>query len=349
MTPHLTHEHEGATLTATGSVPHATAPAPEQPGQGRPALAARTRDLGVRFGMVWVLIALAILSNILYPGFFEPGNLNNMIGEVAPVGIVAVGMTFVIIAGGFDLSVGAVFAVASVTYAGLGNHMPLALAFLCTCLLGILAGSVNGLVIARLKVNPFIATLATASLFSGFGFLVSHSNPIISTAGNFSQLGTGKWVGIWISTYFLIAFLAVGGFVLARTTYGRSVYAVGGNGEAARLAGMRTGWLRMSTFMITGLSAAVAGMIVASQTGVGQADIGSNITLDSIAIVIVGGTALMGGEGAMWRTIIGVLIWGTITNLFSSLALSTSAQLLLQGAILLVAVSLDSFARSNRR
>ena len=320
---------------------------PESTAGGRRRVLAR--DQFLRFGMVWVLILLAILARILYSGFFDLGNLNNLIAQVAPVAIVAVGMTFVIIGGGFDLSVAAIYAVASVTYASFSNHMPLPLAFVLTVLIGVGCGVFNGLVITRLRVNAFIATLASASLFSGGAYVISKSNPVISNASGFGDLGTGKWGGIWIASYVLAAIILLAGIVLARTKYGRSVYALGGNAEAARLAGMRVNWIRITTFMMTGACAAIAGMIVASQTGVGQANIGTDVTLNSIAIVIVGGTSLMGGEGAMWRTLVGILIWGTITNLFSSLALSTSVQLILEGAILLLAVAIDSFARRTRQ
>jgi len=307
------------------------------------------RDQAFRFGMIWILVGLAILSDILYPGFFNPGNLNDLIGEVAPVAIVAVGMTFVIIGGGFDLSVGATFALASVIYALLGNHIPLGLAFVITMGAGMACGLINGLIITLVRVNPFIATLATSSLFSGAAYLLSNSNPITPKASDFTYLGIGKWGGIWISSFFLLVIIVIAGVALARTTYGRSVYSVGGNEEASRLAGLRTNWVKVSTFMISGVCAAIAGMIVASQTDLGSASFGGTVTLDSIAIVIVGGTSLLGGEGAMWRTGIGILIWGTITNLFTSLALSTATQLLLEGAILLVAVGLDSLARRSRR
>jgi ribose transport system permease protein len=313
------------------------------------ALRIKGRDIVIRFGMIWVLIGLALVADGVYPGFFEPQNLNNMLAQVAPVGIIAIGMTYVIIAGGFDLSVAAIYAGGSVAYVSLANHMPLWAAFVCTILIATAAGVINGLVLTVLKVNTFIATLATASLFSGAAYLYSNSNPVLTTKPGFGTLGTGKWGGMWISIYVLVAFAIVASVALAHTTYGRSVYAVGGNREAARLAGMRTNWIRLSTFMITGACAAVGGMIIASQTGVGQADIGANVALNSIAIVVVGGTSILGGEGAMWRTVIGILIWATINDLFSSLALSTSAQLLIEGTILLFAVSLDSLARRTRR
>ncbi len=303
----------------------------------------------LRYAMVWILIAVAILADVLYSGFFKPENLNNMVDQVDTLGIVAVGMTFAIIAGGFDLSVTAVFAGGAVVYAKLSNTVPLWLAFLITVIAGIACGSLNGLVITRLKVNSFIATLASASLISGATYMYFTDAPISSNAAGFQTLGAGKWGGVWISVYVLVALVIVLGVVLSRTPFGRSVYAVGGNLEAARLAGMRINLVRISTFAIVSGCAAIGGMITASQTGVGQADIGPNVTLNVIAIVIIGGTSLFGGEGAMWRTLVGILIWGSISNVFASLALSSSSQLLIQGAILLIAVSIDGFARLSRR
>jgi ribose transport system permease protein len=303
----------------------------------------------LRYGMVWVLIALAVLASILFQGFFAPENLNNMVAQVAATGIVAVGMTYAIISGGFDLSVGAVFAGASVIYAALSNLVPLPVAFVATMIAGIIAGSINGIIVTKLRINAFIATLATASLFAGGTVLFWQGSPVASDAEGFTTLGQGDWGGVWISIYVLTIFVIVFGLVLAKTPYGRSVYAVGGNLEAARLAGMRVDLIRISTYALSAMCAAVGGMIVSSQTGIGQSNVGATVTLDSIAIVIIGGTSLLGGEGAMWRTVIGILMWGTIGNVFASLALDTSSQLLLQGGILLVAVALDSFARRLRR
>jgi ribose transport system permease protein len=299
--------------------------------------------------MVWVLIALAIGSDIAYPGFFAPSNLAVLLAQIAPEGIVAVGVTFVIIGGGFDLSVSALFAAGAVFYASFAGDMPLWLAFIATATLAVAAGVMNGLVITRLKVNAFIATLGTAAIISGATYLYSNSEPVVVTKAGFQTLGTGKWGGLQISVYVLAAIVVVGGVLLSRTVYGRRVYSTGGNLEAARLAGMRIDRIRISTYMITALCAAIGGMIVASQTGVGEATIGPDVTLDAIAIVIIGGTSLFGGEGAMWRTVIGILIYGTINNLFNSLALAQPAQSLVKGAILIGAVAIDSYSRRTRR
>jgi ribose transport system permease protein len=305
-------------------------------------------NLALRFAIVWVLIALAIVSNFLYPGFFEIGNLRNILTQNAPVGLVAIGMTFVMIAGGFDLSVSAIFAAAGVAFASFAGDMAVGVAFAAALCVGLLAGVINGAIVTRLNVNPFVATLGSASVFSGVAYLYSNSQPIVATKTSFLTLGTSDWLGIPASIVIFAVVFAIGAFVLSRTVFGRSVYAVGGNIEAARLAGLRVDLIRFTTYTLTGVCAALAGMMIASRTGVGQADIGASITLDAIAIVIIGGTSLLGGEGAMWRTLVGLLMLATINNLFDSLALDTAAQSVVKGIIVVGAVALDSYTRHRR-
>ena len=322
-----------------------TAPFPEATeGRGR-RVGPLLRDLGFTYGMVWVLVALAIVAGFLYPGFWNIPNLNNLIYQAAPVGIVAVGMTFVIIGGGFDLSVGAVYAGGAVVYASLADKVPLWLGFPITVAVVAIAGFANGLIITKVRVSPFIATLATASLFGGLVYLYSGPSPVVPTNKAFVGLGMDKWLGIWIPSFILLIFVIVASIVYSRSVYGRVVSAVGGNSEASRLAGIRVHRVWISTYVISAVCAGIAGAIVASQTGVGQANIGATVPLEAIAIVIIGGTSLLGGEGAIWRTVVGILIWAIIKSLFGALALNSSAQLLTTGAIVLIAVALDSTAR----
>lgn len=322
-------------------------PAPERDPRGN-RNARIIFDLSRRYAIVGVLVAVVITSNAMYPGFFAPENIKNILSQNAPVGIVAVGMTFVIIAGGFDLSVAAVFAASGVTFASYADKVPMFQAALIAMLVGVVAGAVNGIIVTKLHVNPFVATLGSASVFGGLAFLYSDSAPIIPTNPGFEELDNGALAGVPYSVLIFAGVVIVGGVVLSKSVFGRSVFAVGGNDEAARLAGMRVERIRFVTYMITGLCAAVAGMIVASRTGVGQADSGASITLDAIAIVIIGGTSLMGGEGAMWRTVVGLAILATINNLFDSLALDTAAQSLVKGLIVIGAVALDSRTRRRR-
>jgi ribose transport system permease protein len=298
--------------------------------------------------MVWILVALVIVAQSLYPTFLTADNLRNVASQNAPAAIIAVGMTIVIIAGGFDLSVGAIYGLGAVTFAQMSNHLSVGGALLVVIFVGLAAGLVNGVIITRLRVNPFIATLGTSTLFLGFGFLYSGNSPV-AAAPDSDWLGTGQIAGIPISGIIIVVVFLVGGLLLSRTTYGQGVYAVGGSGEAARLAGLRVNLIRASTYVLIGTLAAFAGSIDTSKLGSGQADQGATLPLLTIAIVIIGGTALSGGEGAMWRTVVGLLIIATMTNLFDSLAVSSAVQLVAQGAVLILAVSFDNFARGAAR
>jgi ribose transport system permease protein len=309
---------------------------------------ARTTDLISRFAMVGVLVVLVIVAQIAYSGFLEPGNIKNLLTQNTPVGLVAIGMTFVLIAGGFDLSVGGIFALAGVLYATLANHMPVGIACALMVPIAMAIGLANGLVITRLRVNAFVATLGSASIFSGLAYLVNDTGAVTVSKSSFMYLGTASWLGIPVSVWILaVAFLA-GGLLLSKTVYGRSVYIVGGNQEAARLSGMRVSAVQASTYVLTALGAVVGGILLTSQTQVGQANVGADITLDAIAIVIIGGTSLRGGQGSIPRTLVGLLILSTVDNLFNSLALNTAVQSVVKGGIVIVAVALDAWTQRRR-
>jgi ribose transport system permease protein len=209
-------------------------------------------------------------------------------------------------------------------------------------------GIANGLVITRLNVNPFVATLGSASIFSGLAFVINKTGAVFVEKASFMYLGTADWFGIPVTIWILAFAFVVGWLLLSKTVYGRSVFIVGGNEEAARLAGMRVSLIQASTYGLTALAAGIAGMLLTSQTGVGQANVGSNITLDSIAIVIIGGTSLRGGQGAMWRTLVGLLIIATIDSLFNSLAWNSSVQSITKGGIVIGAVALDAWTQRRR-
>lgn len=318
----------------------------------RPDRMKKLRDLlgssFVQYGMVWALLAVMAAAVAFHPRFLDPINLTNVISQNALVGMVAVGMTFVIIGGGFDLSVGAIFALGAVVYAQRADLVGLWGAAAHVLAVSLACGLANGLVVTKLRVNPFVATLGTGSVFGGLAYIISNSAPQTPSDPGFSFLGTGRLLGLPISIWLLAAAFAIGAVVLSRTVYGRSIFAIGGNAEAARLSGMRVDLLRGSTYMITALCSGLAGMVLASRLGVGQADMGGSIALDAIAIVVIGGTSLMGGEGAIWRTAIGLAIIATLSNVFNALAASTNYQLVIKGAIVVGAVALDVFSRSRR-
>jgi ribose transport system permease protein len=315
-----------------------------------PPLWDRTRiaSIVLQFGLIWVFVVLLLGATIAYPGIIQFANIRNLISQSAPVGIIAVGMTFVIISGGFDFSVGAIVALSAVTFANRADIVGLYGAAAIAMLFSLLCGTINGVVITRLKVSPFVATLGSGYVFGGAAYILSNNAPQLSNDPNFQNLGTESCFGWPIASWILIAALVAGGFVLARTVYGRSIYAIGGNSEAARLAGLRVDLLRGSTYVLSAACAGLAGLILSSRLGLGQADMGGTMSLDAIAIVVVGGTSLLGGEGKMWRTAVGLLTLATLTNLFDSLAVSTSYQLVVKGTIVIAAVALDLFARTRR-
>jgi ribose transport system permease protein len=305
----------------------------------------RFSDVILRGMMAWLLIALIVLCRILYPGFLERDNLFNILSQNVQVGLIALGMTFVMIAGGFDLSVGAVYAAGATVYAMEAQQFSLPVAALMALAAGLAAGLANGLIVTKLKVNPFVATLGTASIFGGAAYLYSHSAPIIVDQTSFMTLGAGRWLGVPISLCLLIVAYVVGAIVLSKTVYGRSLYAVGGNPEAARLAGLRVDFLKITTYALAGVLSALGGMIIASRLGIGQPDIAGTMSLDAIAIVIIGGTSLFGGAGAVWRTAVGLLLLAVLTNIFDALALDSNFQAVIKGAIVVGAVALDTYSR----
>jgi ribose transport system permease protein len=302
-------------------------------------------SIALRFGVIAALVLVLVLAGVFYPGFFERDNINNLLSQSAPEGLVALGMTFVIIAGGFDLSAGAILSLCAVIYADAANHMALVPAALITIAVGALAGVINGAIVTRLRVNPFVATLGTGSIFGGLAFIYAHAEPISVTRESFAKLGNGDWLGIPIDVYLLVAVILLATAVLVKTRFGRSVYAIGGNDEASRLCGILVDRVRSTTYVLTGITAALRGMIVASRLGIIQADIGASVSLDAIAIVVIGGTSLLGGEGAIWRSVVGLLILATITNVLNAKAVDANWQAVIKGAVLIGAVSLDVLAR----
>lgn len=300
----------------------------------------------VKYSMLVVLVLLVVVATFLYDGFLAPANIRDILVQNAAVGIIAVGMTFVIISGGFDLSVGATYALGSTVFAGVTiSTGSVALAGAAALAAGLLCGLANGLLVAKLHINPFVATLGSASVISGLAYIYSNSAPFIVSQPGFQALSKSHTLGLPTPIFILILTMVVGGIVLAKTTIGRNVQAVGGNTEAGWLSGLRVPSITASVYVLTGALAAIAGMIDASRLAVGQADVGANIALDAIAIVVVGGTSLRGGEGAMWRSAVGLLILATLTNVFYSLNVSQHWQLIAKGLIVIAAVALDSAAR----
>jgi ribose transport system permease protein len=300
-----------------------------------------------RYGMALALLALVIVTSIWDTSFLSVNNILNLLRQWAPPGLMAVGMTFVVISGGFDLSVGGTYSAAAVLSASLVEKLGFApgVAFLITLMLGTGIGFINGAVITRLEVNPFVATLGMGFVITGLTELASNATPVLVERQDFQTLGGGNLFGIPIPGLLMVGALIVGGLLLGRTVFGRYIYAIGGSDEASRLTGLRTRSIRTMAYVMTGALAALAGCIIASQLGEGQGDLGQNVELGVITIVIVGGNAVNGGEGAMWRTATGIGLLAVLGNAFDHLQVSTFWQQVIEGTIIILALAIDSFGK----
>lgn len=309
----------------------------------RPRL--RSLSLGVllrEYGIVLAFLAVFITLSFMTPAFFTRRNMFNVFDQSAQVGLVALGATVTIIGGGFDLSAGAIFAMAGSTAAAIAVQGYPVLGMVAGMLIGLILGAINGSLIAGFRINSFVATLASGLVIRGLAFILTDGLLIQVRDSTFAFLGRGEIFGAKVSVYFLFGFAILLSLLLSRTTFGRYVYAIGGNEEAARLSGVRTGLIRVATFTISGLAAGMAGVIAASRISTGQANVGTGIELSAIAAVVIGGTSIMGGEGAIWRTVMGVLLLQLISNGFNILNVQPFYQLVFQGGVILFAVALDA-------
>jgi ribose transport system permease protein len=310
------------------------------------ALPKRIRlDILRNYGTVIAFIVLFVVLSLTSSAFLSLRNLHNIVDQSAHIGIVACAMTMVIIGGCFDLSVGATFAIAGSLAAIIARAGYTEIGILTGLLVGLVLGLLNGGIITLLRINSFIATLATSLVIRGLALVLTGGLLIIVSDPKFALLGQGRFLEIKYPVFIFIGFVAVTWFILSRTTFGRYVYAVGGNAEAARLSGVRVGLIRTLTFCLTGLAAGLAGVITVSRIAQGVADIGTGVELDAIAATVIGGTSILGGEGAIWRTVVGVLLLRLIGNGFNLLNVPPFYQSIFQGVIIIFAVSLDTLSR----
>lgn len=303
------------------------------------------RDYGIVLSFLVLFVTLALTSDV----FLSTTNLLNLADQWSAAGIIAVAGTLVFVAGGFDISVGSIFALAGVAAAGLAsNGASLSVAVLAAVGVGIVSGVLNGALTTVGRINPFIATLATATMLGGVAVLVTDGKLIVVEQAGFAALGNGTLLGVKYSIWIFAGVAVACGLLLSRTTIGRAIYATGGNAEAARLSGIRTGAIRMLTFVLSGVAAGVAGVLVASRVATGQADVGGvDLAFQVISAIVIGGTSILGGAGAVWRTVLGIFLLAMIYNGFNLLGVDTRFQDIATGAIILIAVGVDAWARKR--
>jgi len=300
------------------------------------------RDYAVAVTLLVLFVGLSIGTD----AFFAEQNLKNVLEQSTAIGLIAVAGTLVIIAGGFDLSVGSIFALSGVVAAQTAIHWDPAAGLLVGIAAGAVCGLANGILVTVFRINPFIATLGSAIVIAGIALRITHGDLItVELESSFTDLGLNDFLGVKYSIWLWLAFALLMGLVLSRTTLGRYIYATGGNEEAARLSGVRVGLVRTTTYVLSGFAAGLAGVLSASQIGTGQADVGAELGLTVVAAIVVGGTSIWGGQGAIWRTMVGVLLLSLISNGFNLNGIDPVYYDIVYGGIILVAAGLDAFLR----
>jgi ribose transport system permease protein len=315
---------------------------------------ARARGLGARFvrtgGIVLPFLTLFVVLSLTSEPFATRHNLLNILDQQSATLIMAAAGTLVLVAGGIDLSVGAVYGFAAVTSAYFGLHTNAALAIVLGIGAGLLIGLVNGIVATVFRINSLIATLAMSFIVSGCSGLVTSGNLLVLFGKPaFGDLARTHFLGVKTSIWLMVVAVVAVGLLLAATTAGRYMYAAGGNAEAARLAGVRVDRTRILAFTISGTAAGLAGVLDTSNVLTAQASPNQTLTFTVLAGIVVGGTSILGGEGAVWRTVVGVLFIALIDNGYLLLALDPLYEQITLGMLLLAAVGLDAVTRGLLR
>ena len=297
------------------------------------------------YGIVLSFVALFATLSLSTDAFLQKRNLLNILDQSAPAGIIACAVAICIIAGIFDLSTGAMFAVSAVVAAKVANSAGPWTGIAAGCLAGLGLGITNGVIVHVTKVHSFIGTLATSIVYRGIAIIVTGGLIVTVVDERFGRPGRERLFDARYAVYVFAAVILVTSFILHRTTFGRYVYAVGGNPEAARLSGIRVGLVRGGCFALSGLCSGIAGVLAASRVSSAQADMGIGLELTAIAAAVLGGVSITGGEGAVWRAVLGILILTMIGNGFNLLGIDTTYQLIVQGTLILAAVAADQMLR----
>lgn len=318
--------------------------APVSPVRGH-ALLLSARQFGTVFGLFAMCAALWVLT----PHFLTVSNLLNVVEQTSINAVVAVGMTFVILSAGIDLSVGSIVALAGVVLGtSLKAHEPLVLAVLLSLATGFACGLANGLLVGWGSLPPFIVTLGTMSIARGAALLYTEGRPVSGFDPMFRAVATGR-VGFVPAPVIVMAVIyLVANFLLTHTTFGRYVYAVGGNEEATRLSGVSVRFHKAMIYGVSGLTSAMAAVILTARLNSAQPIAGINYELDAIAATVIGGASLMGGEGTLGGTLVGALIMGVLRNGLNLLGVSSFLQQIVIGAVIVVAVLLDNILKKSR-
>ena len=291
---------------------------------------------------VLILLVICVFATILSPSFLSVTNLFNVFKQITVAGIVGCGMTFVILTGGIDLSVGSILGLSGVLASGvLASTGNTAVPVAVSLTVGIACGAVNGFFVSVCGIPPFISTLGMMTLLRGVILVYTKGSPIPIKSDAYKFFGKGSIAGIPVPVIILIIVFLLAHYILTQTSYGRSVYAVGGNREAARLSGIRVKTSEFLVYTLNGLMCGMAGLILTARLGSAQSTSGTGIEMDAIAAVILGGTSLSGGVGFVLPTVVGAMIMGIIDNILTLMNVNPHATNIVKGAVILIAVLVD--------
>lgn len=303
-----------------------------------------------KYAIILILIGLIILFSFISPVFFSWSNFVNILTQQAYVVIAAIGLSFVMISGGMDLSIGYQMSLIAVLTSMLMKwyHFPIPAAILIGLLTGILLGMFNGIAAIKLKVHPLIITLGTMTIFQGISYIISKSNSIYGLDPAFKFIGQGYVFGIPFCVILMVIAALIGSFILNKTYFGRYIYALGGNEEAARLAGVNISVIKLVVFAMCGFFVAVATIILVARAGSANSATGPGTEFTCMTAAVLGGISFKGGEGKIWGLITGVLILGILSNGMQIIGMGTYPQYIAKGVVLLAAVGFDTYQKSGK-
>jgi ribose transport system permease protein len=303
-----------------------------------------------QYAPLMILIGLVILFSIISPNFMTPYNIVILVRQVSFVAISAVGLMFVMIGGAIDLSIGSQIILTNVVLSIMMayRHVPLIVAIPIILVLGTALGALNGLLSIKLKVHPLIITLGTASIYKGVGYIIANSRNIMGFPDVFRFFGQGYIGPIPVPIVVMIIVALIANFVLVKTYFGRFTFALGGNEEAARLAGVNISWMKLVLFSVCGFASAITSVLLLSRVFAGQVSTGAGIEFDCLTAALLGGVSFKGGEGSIFGLITGVLIIGVLNNAMQLASFPDFSQNVVKGVVLLAAVGFDTYQKNRK-
>jgi ribose/xylose/arabinose/galactoside ABC-type transport system permease subunit len=297
-----------------------------------------------------ILILLLVLFTFIAPNFMTFGNLRTLIRQISFAGISAVGLMFVMISGGIDLSIGSQIVFGNVLLAIMMVDWKLqpAVAIPLILLVGTGLGAINGLLCIKLNIHPLIITLGTSAIFKGLGYIINRSRNIMGFPDSFRWFGQGYVWGIPVPVIVMIIVALIGAFILTKTYFGRQVFALGGNEEAARLAGVNITRMKVLLFIICGFVSSITTVLLLSRVFAGQTITGQGLEFDCLTAALLGGVSFKGGEGSVFGLMVGMLIIGVLNNAMQLATFPDFSQTVVKGAVLLIAVAFDVYQKNRK-